>query len=53
MAYENSYAFVEYMKSDDIHNIASFSELWSVHRYLSNHGYPIRKITRICKNVRG
>ena len=22
MAYENSYAFVEYMKSDDIHNIA-------------------------------
>ena len=22
MAYENSYAFVEYMKSDDIHNAA-------------------------------
>ena len=24
MAYENNYAFVEYMKSDDIHNMASF-----------------------------
>ena len=24
MAYENSYAFVEYMKSDDIYNMASF-----------------------------